>query len=65
MGYCFCYFWWPLHNWLATESGYSGNDGVGKLFWGIKNLSFCCFLGAIKFFSRFIGEYQCKYAVCF
>ena len=65
MGYHFCYFWWPLHNWLATESGCSDNDGAGKLFWGIKNLSFCCFFVVIKFFSHFIGEYQCKYAVCF
>ena len=60
MGYC---FWRLLHDLLATESGCSGNDGVGKLFWGIKKFSFCCFLLASKFFSHFIGE--CKNAVCF
>ena len=27
----------------------------GRLFWDIKNLSFCCFLVAIKFLSHFIG----------
>ena len=32
---------------------------------GHKNLSSCCFLEAIKFFSHFIGKCQCKYAVCF
>ena len=25
-------------------------------FWGIKNTSFCCFMAAIKFFRRLIGE---------
>ena len=30
-----------------------------------KNLCSCCFLLAIKFFSHFIGECQCKYAVGF
>ena len=30
---------------LVTESGCSGNDGAGKLFWGIKNLEFPLFLG--------------------
>ena len=28
-----------------TESGCSGNDGVGKLFWDIKKLEFLLFLG--------------------
>ena len=60
MGYCFLRL---LHNSLATESGWSGNDVADKLFWGIKNLSSCCFLMAIKFFSHFIGKCQCKYAV--
>ena len=50
MGYCFCCYFWPLHDSLVTESGCSGNDGVGKLFWGIKTLSSRCFLVAIKFF---------------
>ena len=54
-----------LHDSLATESGCSGNDGAGKLFWGIKNLSSCCFLMAMKFLSHFIGKCQCKYAVRF
>ena len=52
-----------LHDLLATESNCSCNDGGDKLFWGIKNLSSCCFLVAIKFFSHFIGKYQCKHAV--
>ena len=47
------------------ESGCSGYDGAGKLFWGIKNLSSCCFLMEIKSFSHFIGKCQCKYAVHF
>ena len=29
---------------LVTESGCSGNDGAGKLFWGIKKLEFLLFL---------------------
>ena len=29
---------------VVTESGCSGNDGAGKLFWGIKNLEFPLFL---------------------
>ena len=66
MGYCFFVaFFWPLHNSLAMESDCSGNDGAGKLFLGIKNLSSCCFLLAIKFFSHFIGKCQCKNAVHF
>ena len=64
-GTVFCYLFWPLHDSLATESGCSGNNGAGKLFWGIKNLSSCCFLMAIKFLSHFIGKCQCKYAVRF
>ena len=40
-----------LHDSLAKESDCPGNDGAGKLFWGIKSLSSCCFLVAIKFFS--------------
>ena len=50
VGYCFCCYLPSLHNSLVTESGCSGNDGVGKLFWGMKNLSPCCSLVAIKFF---------------
>ena len=46
MGY---FFLRSLHDSLVTEFGCSGNDGVGKLFWGIKNLRSCCFLVAIKF----------------
>ena len=34
----------------CTKSGCSVNDGAGKLFWCIKNLSSSCFLMAIKFF---------------
>ena len=45
----FCCWLRSLHDPLVTESGCSGNDGGGKLFWGIKNLSSCCFLVAIKF----------------
>ena len=45
----FCCYFRPLHNSLVTESGCSGNDGAGKLFWGIKTLSSRCFLVAIKF----------------
>ena len=60
----YCFFW-PLHDLLATERDCSGNDGAGKLFWCIKNLSSCCYLVAIKFFSHFIGKCQCKYAACF
>ena len=63
-GTVFCCYLRLLHNSLATESGFSGNDGAGKLFWSIKNLSSCSFLVAIKYFSHFIGECQCKYAVC-
>ena len=64
-GTVFCSFLQPLRDLLATESGCSGNNGTGKLFWDIKNLSSCSFLMAIKFFSHFIGKCQCKYAVCF
>ena len=60
----FC-FLRPLHDSLATENDCSGNDGVGKLFWCIKNFSSCCFLVAIKFFSHFTAKCQCKYAVRF
>ena len=41
----FCCYFRPLHDSLVTESGCSGNDGAGKLFWGIKNLVFPLFLG--------------------
>ena len=60
--YFFCCYFRPLHHSLISESGCSGNDGAGKLFQG--NLSSCCFLVAIKFFSH-IGGCQCKYAVRF
>ena len=40
----FC-FLWTLHDLLAKESDGSGNDGVGKLFWGTKKLEFLLFLG--------------------
>ena len=59
----FCCWLRSLHDSLVTESGCSDNDGGGKLFWGIKNLSSCCFLVAVKFFSRFICK--CKCAVRF
>ena len=49
-GTFFCCFLRPLHDSLATENDCSGNDGAGKLYWGIKNLSSCCVLVAIKFF---------------
>ena len=50
----FCCYLRSMQDSLVTESGCSGNDGAGKLFWGIKNLSSCCFLVAIKFFSHFL-----------
>ena len=40
-----CFFLRPLHDSLAMESGCSGNDEVGKQFWGIKKLEFLLFLG--------------------
>ena len=43
MGYCF--FAAIFGRSLVTESGCSGNDEAGKLFWGIKNLEFPLFLG--------------------
>ena len=64
-GTVFCCYLRSLYDSLVTESGCSGNGGAGKLFWGKTNLSSCCFLVAIKFFSHFIGECQCKYAVRF
>ena len=48
-GTVFCFYFRSLHDSLVMESGCSGNDGVGKLFWSITNLSSCCFLVAIKF----------------
>ena len=47
VGYCcfFCCYFRPLHDSLVTESGCLGNDGAGKLFWGIKNLEFPLFHG--------------------
>ena len=62
MGYCFLLLFAAA---ARLESGCSSNDGADKLFWGIKNLSSCCFLMAIKFFTHFIGKCQCKYAVRF
>ena len=41
---------------LAVIGGCSGDDAVGTVFLGIKNVSFCCFMAAIKIFRRFIGE---------
>ena len=64
-GTVFCCFLRLLHDLLTMENDYSGNDGAGYLFWGIKNLSSCCFLVSMKFFSHFIGKCQCKYAVRF
>ena len=52
----YCCYLRSLNNSLVTKSSCSGNDGAGKLLWGIKNLSSCCFLVAIKFFSHFIDE---------
>ena len=46
----FCCYFRPLHDSLVTESGCSGNDGAGKLFWGIKNLVFPLFLGGNEVF---------------
>ena len=37
---------------------------MGELFWGIKNVNLCNFMVAVKIFRKFIGEPQCKYAVC-
>ena len=48
-GTVFCCFMRLLCDLLAMESDCSGNDGAGKLFWCIKNLSSCCFLVGIKF----------------
>ena len=48
-GTVFCCYLQSLHNSLVMESACSGNDGAGKMFWGIKNLISCCFLVAIKF----------------
>ena len=46
MGYCFfCCYLQSLHDSLVTENVCSGNDGAGKLFWGIKKLEFLLFLG--------------------
>ena len=45
-GTVFCCYLRSLHNSLVMESGCSCNDGAGKQFWGIKNLSSCCFLVA-------------------
>ena len=42
----------PLQDLLATVDGCLGDDGVGKLFGGIKNMSFCCFMVTI-FFLQF------------
>ena len=54
MGYWFfCCYFRPLHDSLVTESACSGNDGAGKLFWGIKNLEFPLFLGGNYVFSSF------------
>ena len=33
----FCWYLRLLHDSLVTENGCSCNDGVGKLFYGIKN----------------------------
>ena len=41
----FCCYFRLLTDSLVKESGCSGNDGAGKLFWGIKNLEFPLFLG--------------------
>ena len=38
VGYCFfCFYMYlpSLHNSFVAERGCSGNDGAGKLFWGI------------------------------
>ena len=63
MGYCFWLLFGAAAQLVSHENDSSGNEGAGKLFWGIKNLSFCCFLVVIKFFSHFIGK--CQYAVRF
>ena len=61
-GTVFAAFLRPLNDLLVTENDCSCIDGGGKLFWGLKNISSCCFMVAIKFFSHFIGKCQCKYA---
>ena len=38
-GVLFLLLFRPLHDSLATENDCSGNDGAGKLFWGIKKTS--------------------------
>ena len=43
--YCFLQ---SLHDSLVRESGWSGNDGAGKLFRDIKNLSSCRFLWKVE-----------------
>ena len=61
----FCCYLRSLQDSFVTKSGCSGNEGAGNLFWSIKNFSSCSFLVAIKFFSHFISECQCKCAVRF
>ena len=51
MGNCFLLLFRSLHDSLATENNCSDNNEAGKLFWGIRNFSCCCFLVAIKFLA--------------
>ena len=46
----YCCFLWPLYDSLAMENDCSCNDGADKLLRGIKNLSSCYVLVAVKFF---------------
>ena len=65
MEYCFLLLLAAAARLVSHGNDYSGNYGVDKLFLDIKNMSSCRFLVAIKFFSHFISEYRCKYAVRF
>ena len=48
---------------LATESGCTGNDGAGKLFWGIKTRLFVVVWWQLSFLV--ILSVSAKYAVVF
>ena len=65
MGYCFLLLFAAAAGLVSHGNDCSCSDGAGQLFWGIINLSFSCFLVAIKFLSHFISKCQCKYAVRF
>ena len=61
MGYCFFLLLFSAAARIVRQK--ETVQVMMELFWDIKNLSSCCFLVAVKFFSHFIGKCQCKYAV--